>query len=184
LTWNFPNEIGYPNCEKQYMDKGLTPFGQEVVHEMNRLGMIIDTSHLSDAGFYDVAKLSTKPFVASHSNARAVCGHTRNLTDDMIKLLSDKGGVMGINFEKSFLGGNDVSRVEDMIKHIRHIVSVGGIGVAAIGTDFDGISPSREIDNIGEMYKLYDGLKASRFSEDDIDRIFFKNAMRVIKDVM
>jgi len=84
LTWNYPNCIGYPNFQWEYKDKGLTAFGEEVVAEMNRLGMIIDVSHLSDQGFYDVVRLSRKPFVASHSNARAVENHWRNLTDDML----------------------------------------------------------------------------------------------------
>jgi membrane dipeptidase len=184
LTWNFPNEIGYPNCKEEFMNKGLTDFGKEVVFEMNRLGMIIDTSHLSDGGFYDVAKLSKKSFVASHSNARAVTDHSRNLTDDMIKILSEKGGVMGINFEKNFLGNDGMSRVEHMVKHIKHIKNVGGIDVIALGTDFDGISPELEIKDAGEMDKLIFALQKSGFSEDDIEKILYKNTMRVIKDVM
>lgn len=102
LTWNYPNEIGYPNCIEKYMNSGLTEIGRDMVSEMNRLGIIIDVSHLSDGGFYDVAKLSNKPFVASHSNARTVKMHTRNLNDKMIRLLSEKGGILGINFEKIF----------------------------------------------------------------------------------
>ena len=132
LTWNYPNEIGYPNCEEKYRTQGLTEFGQQVVHEMNCLGMIIDVSHLSDQGFYDVAHLSSKPFVASHSNARAVRDHGRNLTDDMIVLLAQKGGVMGINFSGSFLGGSAISKVDDMVTHIKHIYQVGGIDVLAL----------------------------------------------------
>lgn len=93
LTWNYGNELGYPNCKEEYINKGLTSLGIEVVEEMNRLGMLVDVSHLSDKGFYDVAKYSKKPFVASHSNAREVTPHKRNLTDDMIKLLSEKGGL-------------------------------------------------------------------------------------------
>ncbi|KPU45718.1 membrane dipeptidase (peptidase family M19) [Oxobacter pfennigii] len=184
LTWNYPNEIGYPNHGYTYKDKGLTSFGGEVVAEMNRLGMIIDVSHLSDEGFYDVARLSKKPFIASHSNARAVWEHTRNLTDDMIKILAQKGGVTGINFANVFLGDSKVSRVEDMVKHIKHIKNTGGIGVVSLGTDFDGIERSLEIDNAGEMDKLITGLKKESFTEDEIDKILYKNALRVIKDVL
>jgi len=169
LTWNFPNEIGYPNAEDQYM---------------NRLGMLIDVSHLSDGGFYDVAKLSSKPFVASHSNARSITSHRRNLTDDMIKILADKGGVTGINFAKDFLGEAPLSTVCDMVKHIEHIRRVGGIEVIALGTDFDGISPQLEIENIGQIEKLICGLKKNKFSDDDIEKIFYKNALRVIKEVL
>ena len=185
LTWNFPNELGFPNKNEEDRNKGLTSFGYEVVSEMNALGMLIDVSHLSDGGFYDVAKCSKKPFVASHSNARAVSNHPRNLTDDMIRILARKGGIMGINFEKHFLGHNELSRVEDMISHITHIKKVGGIDCISIGTDFDGISnQGLEIKNIGEIDKLSIALSKNNFSEDEIEKIFYKNAIRVIKEVL
>lgn len=184
LTWNHANEIGYPNLNDEYRNKGLTEFGKEVVCEMNRLGMLIDVSHLSDAGFYDVARLSEKPFIASHSNSRAMKNHFRNLTDDMIKVLSERGGVMGISVEKEFLGDSNNAKIEDMISHIKHIRNVGGIDVIAIGTDFDGCSPNSEIGNIGEMDKLREALKKNKFTEDEIDKIFYGNALRVIKEVL
>lgn len=184
LTWNYANEIGCSNCVPQNEDKGLTAFGEEVVYEMNRLGMMIDVSHLSDQGFYNVAKLSTKPFIASHSNARYVKNHSRNLTDHMIKSLANKGGVMGINFGKSFLGESSLSRLEDMILHIKHIRNVGGIDVLSIGTDFDGIEDGLEIDNIGQINKLVLGLQENGFSEEEIEKIFYKNTLRVIKEVL
>lgn len=185
LTWNFPNEIGFPNKNEEDRNKGLTNFGKEIVSEMNTLGMIIDVSHLSDGGFYDVAKYSKKPFVASHSNARVISNHPRNLTDDMIKILSEKGGIMGINFEKHFLGHNELSRVEDMISHIKHIKNIGGIDCISIGSDFDGISNlGLEIKNIGEIEKLSIALNKNNFSEEEIEKIFYKNAIRVIKEVL
>ena len=99
LTWNYENSIGFPNSrEPELMNRGLKPFGIEVVRRMNELGMLIDVSHLSDGGFWDVVRYSTKPFVASHSNARVLCSHPRNLTDEMIKALAEKGGVAGVNF--------------------------------------------------------------------------------------
>lgn len=184
LTWNYPNEIGYPNHEWQHQHAGLTEFGTEVVAEMNRLGMIIDVSHLSDQGFYDVAALSTKPFVASHSNARHVWQHPRNLTDEMIKLLANKGGVIGINFERSFLGDGDISMVADMLKHLQHIVNIGGIECAAIGSDFDGIEPKLEISDIGQIAKLVKGMEQCGFTTTDIEKICAQNALRVIKEVL
>lgn len=184
LTWNYPNEIGYPNCIPEYMNSGLTAFGQEAVYEMNKLGMLIDVSHLSDGGFYDVARLSKVPFTASHSNARAVWPHTRNLTDDMIRVLSSKGGLMGINFEREFLSDKPISRVQDMVNHIKHIKNVGGIDVIAIGSDFDGINQQLEIQNIGQIDKLISGLQNSGFTEDEIEKILYRNALRVIKDVL
>jgi membrane dipeptidase len=184
LTWNYPNEIGFPNHQWQYAADGLTAFGRDVVAEMNKLGMIIDVSHLSDQGFYDVACLSTKPFVASHSNARAVTNHSRNMSDAMIKVLAQKGGIMGINFAKDFLGSTGISRVEDMIRHIKHIHQVGGIEVIALGSDFDGINSNLEIENIGEINKLIQALRATYFSEADIEKICYQNTLRLLRDTL
>ena len=184
LTWNFPNEIGYPNCKPEFVYRGLTSFGQEVVREMNNLSMIIDVSHLSDKGFYDVSSISKNPFVASHSNSRSITNHPRNLTDEMIKILAEKGGVTGINFEKSFLGENIPAKVSDMILHIKHIRDVGGIDVIGIGSDFDGIALQSEISDIAEMDKLVHELNKNGFSDDEIEKIFYKNILRVIKDTL
>ena len=181
LTWNFPNCIGYPNHEWKHSDKGLTAFGEEVVAEMNRLGMIIDVSHLSDKGFYDVARLSKTPFVASHSNARAIQDHSRNLTDEMLVALAKNGGITGINLEPYFIGGD--GSVEMMINHIKHMKNVAGIDVVAIGTDFDGTSPLTTIKNAGEMGLLCNALSKSSFTSEEIDKIMYKNAERVVKSV-
>jgi len=184
LTWNYPNELGYPNCLPEYRNKGLTALGKQIVLEMNRLGMLIDVSHLSDRGFYDVAALSTKPFTASHSNARAVTDHPRNLTDDMIKLLAEKGGVIGLNFEKTFLGTAPVGRVADMVKHLNYIRNVGGIEVAAIGSDFDGIDSEIELADASQMGKLVQALKNSGWGQDEIEKVCWGNALRLIKDTL
>lgn len=182
LVWNYPNCIGFPNHEWKYKDHGLTAFGEQVVTDMNRLGMIIDVSHLSDQGFYDVAKLSNAPFVASHSNARAVELHSRNLSDDMLKLLANKGGVTGINFEPTFLG--DGGTVERMVAHIKHIRKVAGVETIAIGTDFDGTSPLQAIKHVAEMEKLVVGLTHEGFTVDEIEKIMYKNTERVIGAVL
>lgn len=184
LTWNYPNEIGYPNCEKQYMEKGLTAFGEEVVYEMNKLGMLIDVSHLSDKGFYDVAKLSSKPFIASHSNARSVTNHSRNLTDDMIKILANKGGVTGLNYAKYFLSEVSSCSIDDMVRHVKHIINIGGIDVMSLGSDFDGMTPSTEIEDFCDVLKLIDALKKSGLTESEIEKICYKNALRIIKEVV
>lgn len=182
LTWNYPNCIGYPNFEWVHKDKGLTSFGEEVVAEMNRLGMLIDVAHLSDKGFYDVARLSKDPFAASHSNARAITDNPRNLTDDMLKVLAEKGGVAGINFEPTFLG--DDGSVEAMVKHVKHMRNTAGIEVIAIGTDFDGTSHQTAIKDMGEIGILFDELKKEGFSGSDIDKIMYKNVERVIREVL
>jgi membrane dipeptidase len=182
LTWNYPNCIGYPNFRWEHKDKGLTAFGEEVVAEMNRLGMLIDVSHLSDQGFYDVARLSGKPFVASHSDARSVENHWRNLSDDMLRKLAEKGGVAGLNLEPEFLG--DGGSVEIMVRHVIHMRNTAGIEAVAIGTDFDGTGPLTAIKNAGDMHILWDALSKAGFSGGDIEKIMHRNTERVIKDVL
>lgn len=182
LTWNYPNCIGYPNFEWEHKDKGLTPFGEEVVCEMNRLGILIDVSHLSDQGFYDVVRLSKKPFVASHSDARSITNHYRNLSDDMLRKLAEKGGVTGLNFEPDFLG--DGGSFEAKVRHISHMRKVAGIEVIAIGTDFDGTTHVAEMKDIGCIDILFDALKKAGFTSGEIDKIMYKNAERVIREVL
>lgn len=184
LTWNYPNEIGYPNSHGSYRHQGLTSFGCDVVAEMNRLGMIIDISHLSDGGFNDVLRLSKKPIVASHSNARSIKNHSRNLTDDMIKALADKGGVMGINFCAAFLGDSATSQIGDMIRHIRHIKNIGGIDVLALGSDFDGIIGPLEISNFSKIDRLIQALEQSHFTAIEIEKICYGNALRLMSDIL
>lgn len=184
LTWNHENTLAYPNSnDTQIMNKGLKHFGIEVVEKMNHLKMVVDVSHLSDGGFYDVATHSKKPFVATHSNARAITNQPRNLNDDMIKILSDKGGVTGINFYCEFLcDRGNLSKVDDMIKHIKHIRNVGGIDCIAIGSDFDGIEGQLEIYDASRYPVLIDSLIKAGFTGDEIDKITYKNALRTLKD--
>ena len=184
LTWNYPNEIGFPNALPECRDKGLTEFGREVVAEMNRLGMLVDVSHLSDQGFFDVAETSVRPFVASHSNARMITGHARNLTDEMIRVLAEKGGVTGLTFARSFLADPPRSHVEDIVRHAKHIRQVGGIDVIAIGSDFDGTKPPLEVADSSQIGKLTEGLSAAGFSSGEIEKICYGNAARLIREVL
>ena len=182
LTWNYENSIGYPNYKFINKDKGLKEKGIEIVKEMERVGIIPDCSHLSDGGFYDLSKICTKPFVATHSNARTIKNHPRNLTDDMIKILSDKGGVMGLNFCSDFVSEDEITKVSEIAKHAKHIKNIGGIDVLSIGSDFDGIENEVEIKDAGEMNKLYYALKKEGFTDDDIEKIFYKNIIRVLEE--
>lgn len=184
LIWNYENTLAFPNSmNKEIMGSGLKRFGFEAVELMNELGMIVDVSHLSDGGFYDVARTCKRPFVATHSNARSVTNHQRNLTDDMIKILSDAGGVTGINFCPRFLFDDSTeSRVEDMIRHIEHIRNVGGVECIAIGSDFDGISGELEIYDASQYNLLIEGLVKAGFTQSEIDKITYQNALRVFKD--
>ena len=143
LTWNYPNELGYPNLGADFVTPdtthGLTETGIRFLEEMEKLGMIPDVSHLSDAGFYDVLKHTKKPFVASHSNARAICPAVRNMTDDMIRRLAERGGVIGLNFCEDFLTDlSDEQRtpeqvLEAVVCHAEHITNVGGMECLGLG---------------------------------------------------
>jgi membrane dipeptidase len=183
LTWNHENCIGYPNSKDEaIMEKGLKPFGVEVVEKMNELGMIIDVSHLSDGGFWDVLKYSNKPVVASHSNARSLCNHPRNLSDEMIKKLADKGGIAGINLYPYFINKRGKATVEDIADHVWHMYQTGGENVIAVGTDFDGFDEGElDIAHIGEMEKLYDAVKKRGLSERQMEKFWSGNVMRVME---
>ena len=188
LTWNFENCFGFPNSfEADTMTRGLKPFGKQAVEYMNDLGMIIDVSHLSDGGFWDVVKLSQKPFVASHSNARAMSAHPRNLDDDQIKALAKAGGVMGLNFCPFFLDQNlspEESKIGDMVRHMLHIYNVGGEDVLALGTDFDGIGGKLEVSTPAQMDLLWSALKQGGLTEQQIEKMQWQNVLRVIRDTL
>ncbi|MBE5962230.1 MAG: membrane dipeptidase [Lachnospiraceae bacterium] len=192
LTWNYKNEIGFPNRDalNPWLDErmpntkdGLTSFGKEFVEEMECLHMIPDVSHLSDAGFYDVAAIAKKPFVASHSNARSIWPHPRNLTDDMIRVLAEHGGVMGINYEPSFIGEGK-AKLAAIVNHIRHIADVGGINCIGLGSDFDGITTNEELKDGSYLPCLEDALYRAGFGCEEIAAIFYKNVLRVYKEVL
>lgn len=186
LTWNHENTLAFPNsANTKAMQKGLKPLGFEAVQEMNRLGIVIDVSHLSDGGFWDVASKSQKPFIATHSNSRFVTNHPRNLTDDMLKCLGEKGGVTGLNFAPDFLSGrkDKTSLIADMVKHILHIRNVGGSGILSIGTDFDGIHGKLEIGTPAEMPLLADALLKAGLSHDELENMFQNNILRVFQEV-
>lgn len=204
LTWNYENELGYPNHPlpgfetdfRKYFafvpekGNGLKKAGFEALREMERLGIIPDVSHLSDEGFYDVARTVRGPFVASHSNARSVTGCNRNLTDDMIRIIAEHGGVTGLNFCQAFVseGPTDdqcVCSLEGLCRHARHIMNVGGREVLGLGTDFDGISPGRlEIEDASKMQHLCEYMEKQGFTHEEIEGIFYKNVLRVYKEVL
>ncbi len=182
LTWNYPNGLGEPHCGEQH--KKLTPKGIEFVEAMQDLGIIVDCSHLNDAGTEQLGDILDVPFIASHSNAREVTAHTRNLPDNLIKLIANKGGVIGLNFAQSFLGTSPVSRIEDIVKHGLYLINKGGEDVVALGTDFDGIKPNTEIKDASEMYRLYDAFKEAGLSVDQCEKLFWKNADRLLKEIL
>ena len=185
LMWNFENSVGFPcSDEPEAHLKGLKPFGIEVVEKMNELGMIIDVSHMSEGGFYDVAKHSKKPFVASHSCARALCNHRRNLTDDQLKTIGNAGGIAGVNFECSFLKeGSNRATYDQIIEHLLYMKDKAGIDSVGFGSDFDGIDDNGELVNYSGFTTLLERMEG-KFTYDEIDKICRENALRVIKDVI
>ena len=204
LTWNYENELGFPNdvpdgLEADYTryfrfvpktDNGLKAKGFEAVETMRDLGILVDVSHLSDAGFYDVAKTLKGPFVASHSNARALCGCNRNMTDDMIRVTGEHGGVIGLNFCPEFLTMAESelackSTVEALAKHARHMMDVGGRAAVGLGTDYDGIGrDDLAIVNASQMQKLAEGFERYGLTADEIEGICYRNVLNVYKEVL
>ena len=200
LTWNFNNEIGHPNIDytsitkrtirtpqKQFIPNvtdGLTEFGKDVVRKMNELGMVIDCSHAGDKTFYDVIETSSKPIVCSHSCARNICNHVRNMNDDMLLKLKDNGGVVGINYCHDFVkSDNSLSTIKDIVNHINYIKDLIGIDYIGFGSDFDGIENDNiELKDASLMPLVLDELRKQGYSEDDIDKISYKNVLRVFKE--
>ena len=196
LNWNYINGIGHPNYGKfndngipdfitPNIKDGLTDFGLKMINKMNELGIIIDVSHLSDKGFWDCINNSTKPIVASHSNARGVCHHVRNLTDEMIIALNKNGGVMGMNYCAAFLSDDEEDGINTIIwvvEHIKYIKNLVGVDVIALGSDFDGIDPNIELKDASMINSLIDKLIKEGFTIEEINKITHENMLRVIKE--
>ncbi len=183
LTWNGRNELGVGASEGEDA-AGLTDVGKNVVSLMNKLGMIVDVSHLSEKGFWDVAKTSDKAFIASHSNAKKLCGHWRNLTDEQIKEIIKRNGFIGINFCSDFLreGG---SKISDIMRHIEHILSFGGENVVGFGGDFDGVDDLPEgIFGVQDMEKIINELLKQNYHETVINNILYGNLDRTLKLIL
>ena len=193
LTWNHRNALGCPNCirpdgahslTEPNTEEGLTKYGLEVINRMEELGMMIDVSHLSDCGFYDVYENTKKLFLASHSNARAVTPHVRNLTDDMIRKLSQRGGVIGVNFETTFLGSEKDCGIDAVIRHLEYLRKVGGEECLALGSDFDGIKGNPELRGVQDMEHLWEALHRNGWTQRVLDKLFYSNALRFYQDVL
>lgn len=187
LTWNHPNAIGTPNDVGHNLPKAedrLTPIGVEAVRAMERLGMAIDVSHLSDGGFYDVLAHTACPVLASHSCARNRCDHVRNLTDDMIYQIARRGGVVGVNYYDAFLCRGRCADMGDVVAHIKHMVKVGGVDVVALGSDFDGIPTSGALPTAAYLPNLCTAMEHAGFTSQDIAKITSESAKRFFASVL
>lgn len=185
FTWNYENSLGFPNSkDPEIMNRGLKQFGLDCIERMNEMGMLVDVSHLSDGGFWDVVKHSKKPFIASHSCCRALCNHTRNLTDEMLHALGEKGGVVGINFASQFLNeGAEYTDIQSVVRHMLHIRDKAGLDALGFGSDFDGITSTLEFKDYTGLPLIVDALKP-HFTDDEIDKICNGNMLRLIRDTL
>lgn len=182
LTWNYTNNIAAGAFETDET-KGLTDFGRQVVEEMNRLGMYIDVSHLNRKSFYDIANVTDKPIIATHSCADAICKHQRNLTDEQFEIIKQSGGCVGINFYPRFLTNKGKCTIDDIINHIDHFMLLGGEDYIGIGADFDGVDCLPEgMNGAQDMYKLFDRLKEKGYTENQIEKISHKNFERIFEN--
>lgn len=178
LTWNRPNLLG---CGALGGEGGLTPFGKSAVSELEKAGVFADVSHLNDEGFRDVCRISEKPFIASHSNSRSICPVPRNLTDDQIKEISARDGIIGLNLFSEFIRNDAEPSCEDVLRHIDHIIEVGGEDVIGLGRDYDGIaSAPKGLENIDSSKFLYE-LIEKHFGESIAMKVFYSNADRFLQ---
>ncbi len=183
LTWNQRNEIA-DGVAEEATGGGLTRFGRQVVREMNKLGMLIDVSHLSERGFWDVLEVSEDPVIASHSNCREVWDHPRNLTDRQLMALAGKGGVVCINLVPGFLGPEGAG-LGDFLDHIDHACDVVGDDYVGVGSDFDGTDVLiPEIPDVTKLFRIVEGLHQRGYAHTSIEKICGKNCLRVLKKVL
>lgn len=177
LTWNRANDLSGSHCDQP--QQGLTTQGREFVTRMRELDMLVDVSHLSEPGFWDVMELCPTGVVASHSNARAVCDHTRNLTDAQITAIIEHQGVIGLNFYENFVGGK--RDLEAVRSHLEHILSLGGEHSVALGGDWDGAQLIYPLRHINQLENLYEFLLRHGYGEELLQDLFYNNLMRVVR---
>jgi membrane dipeptidase len=185
LTWSNRNDIA-DGINEEATGSGLTLFGKQVVAEMNRLGMLVDVSHISTAGFWSVIETSTKPIIATHSNAKSLCSHPRNLNDEQIKALAQNGGLAGITFAGQFLEEDWRNAcIESVYKHIDYMLNlIGNDDHIGFGSDFDGIShPPYNIHGVQDYKPLIEYL-SKYYSDETINKITHQNVINLLQKVL
>lgn len=180
LTWNVENDLGYGALTDCSL--GLKRFGKDVVRQMQGLNMILDVSHLNEAGFWDVYKLTKKPFIASHSNCYKICNNKRNLKDEQIKAIAQKGGVIGINFYPKFISCENNADISFILKHIEHIEKLVGFNHISIGGDLDGIDKTlKDFKDISAYESLFDIL-TKNYGSEICSKIMYQNFLDMLKN--
>ena len=178
LTWNGENELGSGNATGH----GLSEFGKEAVRELERAGILADVSHLNDRGFDDFLSVAQRPFAASHSNARSVCGHKRNLTDEQIVEMVRRGCLIGLNYSQNFLrSGERPAVLDDLWRHVEHFLELGAEHCLALGSDADGTDVPPGLDCPAAFAGLYQYLLDRGLSPEQADGILWKNALNFFK---
>jgi len=183
LTWNHQNDLA-TGVGNGVQGEGLTPFGRQVIREMNNLGMLVDLAHINEAGFYDAISESRAPVIISHANVRALCDHPRNLSDHQLRALKNANGVVGLTFYPEFVASHEVT-IGKLLDHFVHVADVAGIDHLGFGSDFDGIE--QVIDGLEDVTKiagLIDGLSGRGFNEAEIEKITSGNFLRVLNSVL
>lgn len=174
LTWNGPNALGSGNDTSD----GLTQFGRRMIRGLEGRGIVVDASHLNDEGFRDLLAVAERPFACSHSNARAVCPHPRNLEDWQLREIAERGGIVGLNFYNAFLREDGAEATpDDVLRHVDHMLNVAGEGLLALGSDYDGSDVPRWLDPCDKVADLH-ALLAREFGPAIAERIFHGNAER------
>ncbi|HEY7209618.1 MAG TPA: dipeptidase [Bryobacteraceae bacterium] len=185
-TNNWADSSGDMKKPQVQHHNGLTPFGKDVIHEMNRLGMVVDISHVADKTFYDALETSQAPLIASHSSTRALTDVPRNMTDDMIRALTKKGGVIQVNFYCPFITRrpDGHASIEDVVAHIDHVRQLAGIDAIGIGSDFDGIECAPQgLEDVSKFPALTRALLEKGYSPSDIKKIYGGNTLRLMRAV-
>jgi membrane dipeptidase len=188
-VWSRPNAFGHGvpfRCPSSPdTGPGLTDLGKELIRRCNQLGILVDLSHLNERGFWDVAAISNAPLVATHSNAHALCPHSRNLTDQQLAAIRDTGGLVGVNFATSFLradGRQDADTPADLvIAHVDHLVAQLGEDGVGFGSDFDGATIPAGIKNAAGLPVLVEIMRARGFGDELIEKICYRNWLRVLR---
>ena len=183
LTWNYRSRFGCPSAIDQ--NEGLTDGGRQLVRALDARRMLIDVSHLSDRGFWDVCGLTDRPFVATHSDSRALCRNSRNLTDEQFAEIAQRGGLVGINLYTPFLVRQSDSVLDDAIDHIERFIGMYGEKIVALGCDFDGCDQLPVgIEGLGDMYRLADRMLALGYREETVRGLFYDNAFAFVQKML
>jgi len=182
FTWNHRNEAA--DGVEEPNPGGLSQFGRQLLNEANRLGIVLDVSHLSEKGFWDVIELSETPIIASHSNCKTVHNHIRNLSDEQIKAIFQKRGVIGLTFVPSFVRGDEKVSIKHLLQHLDHVLSLGGEDHLAFGSDFDGISQTMDdLQNTGDYHLIVNEL-LKHYKVESVEKWMNKNWRRIFLEVL